>query len=153
MVCSIEHTDAYIAGATEQDIYDALKRPFRDPDQRTGWKRAEYQPNQELSDYTPQGLMTSSVITGDYTVDSLKFGQTTLSAETFGSENQWIVNNLTMLLTQRARTLSELIDDLGIRGITVESNLVRNSTFVRVGKHVPAVWGTIWSGLQSKAPL
>jgi len=64
-----------------------------------------------------------------------------ISAETFGSENQWIVNNLTMLLTQRARTLKELIDDLGIRGITVESNLVRNSTFVRVGKHVPAVWG------------
>ena len=31
-------TDAYIAGATEQDIYDALKRPFRDPDQRKGWK-------------------------------------------------------------------------------------------------------------------
>jgi hypothetical protein len=64
-----------------------------------------------------------------------------IAAETFGSENQWIVNNLTMLLTQRARTLKELIDDLGIRGITVESNLVRNSTFVRVGKHVPAVWG------------
>ena len=49
-----------------------------------------------------------------------------IAAETFGSENQWIVNNLTMLLTQRARTLKELIDDLGIRGITVESNLVRN---------------------------
>ena len=150
-------TDAYIAGATEQDIYDALKRPFRDPDQRTGWKRAEYQPNQELSDYTPQGLMTSSVITGDYTVDSLKFGQTTLSAETFGNpfvtaENQWIVNNLTMLLKQRARTLSELIDDLGIRGITVESNLVRNSTFVRVGKHVPAVWGLSGQDYSRKHP-
>ena len=394
-------TDAYIAGATEQDIYDALKRPFRDPDQRTGWKRAEsfetevgkkgevawramnphdyaiglaegyipmsrtggdgfhavtklpnhiirtwqgfplfeidiegleyyqgfmdsvypghvvivedipiekvmpidsdlgmdqvssynltkkgkkkyvrgawkgprvqrpwqdrqkwsdrfeapYQPDQELSDYNPQGLMTSSVITGDYAVDSLKFGQTTLSAEdiwdnflpganfnphddpnypaeddnlpcdssfedgsickgsartgpmhwsegylgkvtacrdcwdailkdlednfttsdeiephwqtptgfedsfqedyaseTFGSENQWIVNNLTMLLTQRARTLSELIDDLGIRGITVESNLVRNSTFVRVGKHVPAVWGLSGQDYSRKHP-
>jgi len=34
-------TDTYIAGATEQDIYDAMKRPYRDPDQRTGWKRAE----------------------------------------------------------------------------------------------------------------
>lgn len=113
---------------------------------------APYQPDQELSDYNPQGLMTSSVITGDYTVDSLKFGQTTLSAETFGSENQWIVNNLTMLLTQRARTLSELIDDLGIRGITVESNLVRNSTFVRVGKHVPAVWGLSGQDYSRKHP-
>lgn len=297
-------TDAYIAGATEQDIYDALKRPFRDPDQRTGWKRAEsfetevligsvkvgkkgevawramnphdyaigladgyipmsrtggggfhavtklpnhiirawqgfplfeidiegleyyqghmdnvypghvvivddipiekvmpidsdlgmdrvssynltrkgkkkyvrggwtppsikrpwtekrwsdrfeapYQPNQELSDYTPQSLMTSSAITGDYTVDSLKYGQTTLSAETFGSENQWIVDNLTMLLTQRARTLSELIDNLGIRGITVESNLVRNPNFVRVGKHVPAVWGLTGQDYSRKHP-
>ena len=44
-------------------------------------REAEYQPNQELSDYTPQSLMTSSAITGDYTVDSLKYGQTTLSAE------------------------------------------------------------------------
>ena len=264
------NTDAYIAGATEQDIYDALKRPFRDPDQRTGWKRAEYQPNQELSDYTPQSLMTSSAITGDYTVDSLKYGQTTLSsettkfnfitgkeytfdelpddnagrsslredaihhfrskkdggygfsgshlnatyraviipnkelvqrfghlrgkselqknieehgldypsignegnnrriamaklgrdmphleiisAETFGSENQWIVDNLTMLLTQRARTLSELIDDLGIRGITVESNLVRLPNFVRVGKHVPAVWGLAGQDYNRKHP-
>jgi hypothetical protein len=249
------NTDAYIAGATEQDIYDALKRPFRDPDQRTGWKRAEYQPNQQLSDYTPQSLMTSSAITGDYTVDSLKYGQTTLSAEdiwdnflpganfnphddpnypaeddnlpcdssfedggsckgsartgpmhwsegyfgkvtacrdcwdailqdlednfttsdeiephwqtptgfeesfqedyaseTFGSENQWIVDNLTMLLTQRARTLSELIDDLGIRGITVESNLVRLPNFVRVGKHVPAVWGLAGQDYNRKHP-
>jgi hypothetical protein len=264
------NTDAYIAGATEQDIYDALKRPFRDPDQRTGWKRAEYQPNQQLSDYTPQSLMTSSAITGDYTVDSLKYGQTTLSsettkfnfitgkeytfdelpddnagrsslredaihhfrskeeggygfsgshlnatyraviipnkelvqrfghlrgkselqknieehgldypsignegnnrriamaklgrdmphleiisAETFGSENQWIVDNLTLLLTQRARTLSELIDDLGIRGITVESNLVRLPNFVRVGKHVPAVWGLAGQDYNRKHP-
>lgn len=264
------NTDAYIAGATEQDIYDALKRPFRDPDQRTGWKRAEYQPNQQLSDYTPQSLMTSSAITGDYTVDSLKYGQTTLSAETtkfnfitgkeytfdelpddnagrsslredaihhfrskkdggygfsgshlnatyraviipnkelvqrfghlrgkselqknieeygldypsignegnnrriamaklgrdmphleiisaetFGSENQWIFDNLTLLLTQRARTLSELIDDLGIRGITVESNLVRLPNFVRVGKHVPAVWGLAGQDYNRKHP-
>ena len=118
---------------------------------------APYQPDQELSDYNPQGLMTSSVITGDYTVDSLKFGQTTLSAESFGNpfvtaENQWVVNNLTMLLKQRARTLSELIDDLGIRGITVESNLVRNPNFVRVGKHVPALWGLSGQDYSRKHP-
>jgi len=73
-------------------------------------------------------------------------------AETFGSENQWIVDNLTMLLTQRARTLSELIDDLGIRGITVESNLVRLPNFVRVGKHVPAVWGLAGQDYNRKHP-
>ena len=136
-------TDAYIAGATEQDIYDAMKRPYRDPDQRTGWKRAEYQPNQQLSDYTPQSLMTSSAITGDYAIDSLKcgFGPTSLSAESFNSENRWITGHLTALLSERARTLKELIDELGIRGITVESNLNRNPNFRRVGTVVPAIWG------------
>jgi len=74
------------------------------------------------------------------------------ASETFGSENQWIVDNLTMLLTQRARTLSELIDDLGIRGITVESNLVRLPNFVRVGKHVPAVWGLAGQDYNRKHP-
>ena len=74
------------------------------------------------------------------------------ASETFGSENQWIVDNLTMLLTQRARTLSELIDDLGIRGITVESNLVRLPNFVRVGKHVPAVWGLAGQDYSRKHP-
>lgn len=241
-----------------------------DADVNASYFEAPYQPNQELSDYTPQSLMTSSAITGDYTVDSLKYGQTTLSsettkfnfitgkeytfdelpddnagrsslredaihhfrskkdggygfsgshlnatyraviipnkelvqrfghlrgkselqknieehgldypsignegnnrriamaklgrdmphleiisAETFGSENQWIVDNLTLLLTQRARTLSELIDDLGIRGITVESNLVRLPNFVRVGKHVPAVWGLAGQDYNRKHP-
>ena len=226
-----------------------------DADVNASYFEAPYQPNQQLSDYTPQSLMTSSAITGDYTVDSLKYGQTTLSAEdiwdnflpganfnphddpnypaeddnlpcdssfedggsckgsartgpmhwsegylgkvtacrdcwdailqdlednfttsdeiephwqtptgfeesfqedyaseTFGSENQWIVDNLTMLLTQRARTLSELIDDLGIRGITVESNLVRLPNFVRVGKHVPAVWGLAGQDYSRKHP-
>ena len=123
-----------------------------DADVNASYFEAPYQPNQQLSDYNPQSLMTSSAITGDYTVDSLKYGQTTLSAETFGSENQWIVDNLTMLLTQRARTLSELIDDLGIRGITVESNLVRLPNFVRVGKHVPAVWGLAGQDYSRKHP-
>ena len=329
------NTDAYIAGATEQDIYDALKRPFRDPDQRTGWKRAEYQPNITIKQENPVLDVDNSHVLGrssfklqqndfeiggiieelylpEYSdgvvfaysfetisknneavnfdddfpnfgihdgmvwpsleatkdailestnaifaseVDSLKYGQTTLSAEdiwdnflpganfnphddpnypaeddnlpcdssfedggsckgsartgpmhwsegylgkvtacrdcwdailqdlednfttsdeiephwqtptgfeesfqedyaseTFGSENQWIVDNLTMLLTQRARTLSELIDDLGIRGITVESNLVRLPNFVRVGKHVPAVWGLAGQDYNRKHP-
>ena len=211
-------TDAYIAGATEQDIYDALKRPFRDPDQRKGWKaettkfnfitgkeytfdelpndnagrsslredaihhfrskedggygfsgshldatyRAVIIPNKELvqrfghlsgkpelqKNIKEYGLNYPSIGNegNNRRIAMAKLGRDMphleiIAAETFGSENQWIVNNLTMLLTQRARTLKELIDDLGIRGITVESNLVRNSTFVRVGKHVPAVWG------------
>ena len=44
---------------------------------------APYQPDQEISDYTPRDLATSSAITGDFTTDSLKygFGPTSLSAE------------------------------------------------------------------------
>lgn len=34
----------------------------------------KYQPNQELSDYETSDLVTSSVITGDFTTDSLKYG-------------------------------------------------------------------------------
>ena len=105
-----------------------------------GWE-AEYQPNQQLSDYTPQSLMTSSAITGDYAVDSLKYSQTTWSAESFNAENRWITGQLTALLSERARTLKDLIDELGIRGITVESNLNRNPNFRRVGTVVPAIWG------------
>ena len=309
------NTGAYIAGATEQDIYDAMGRPYRDPDQRTGWKRAEsfeapYQPDQTLADYTPQSLMTSSAITGDYTVDSLKygFGPTALraeeegeinitksddpflreqlalaldtwgddywwhklqnwlgtnssfmedeeakewmwenavyyspnhpiapparwdpemyqrqmkdtygeraeeviqqqqgeivspviaireydgwdylvsghhrsasqwnagketiptiildmsafydefgidflkderwdvdyDAEEFRSENRWITNQITALLSQRALTLKQIIDELGIRGITVEANLNRNPMFSRIGRKIPAIWG------------
>jgi len=43
----------------------------------------KYQPNQELSDYEISDLVTSSVITGDFTTDSLKygFGPTALRAE------------------------------------------------------------------------
>ena len=35
---------------------------------------APYQPNQSLADYSPQDLMTSSAVTGDFTTDSLKYG-------------------------------------------------------------------------------
>ena len=171
-------TDAYIAGASEQDIYDVLKRPFRDPDQRTGWKA---EGNQRCNAVMRHGSMTWGICSanaeyigycsvhsncercGTSLIQDREFygrddepaisdghsegyclgcwRDTEYGAETFGTENQWIVNNLTMLLTQRARTLKELIDELGIRGITVESNLVRNPTFVRVRKHVPAVYG------------
>jgi len=46
-------------------------------------RRAPYQPDQEISDYTARDLATSSAITGDFTTDSLKygFGPTSLSAE------------------------------------------------------------------------
>lgn len=46
-------------------------------------RRAPYQPDQEISDYTARDLVTSSAITGDFTTDSLKygFGPTSLSAE------------------------------------------------------------------------
>lgn len=33
-------TDEYLAGATEQDIYDALGRPYRDPKDRKGFQRS-----------------------------------------------------------------------------------------------------------------
>ena len=43
-----------------------------------GWEaesfEAPYQPNQSLADYSPQDLMTSSAVTGDFTTDSLKYG-------------------------------------------------------------------------------
>lgn len=82
------NTDKYIAGKTENDIFTAMGRPYRDPADRKGFqrsakKKAEYQPNQSLEDYSPQDLMTSSTVTGDFTTDSLKygFGPTALSAE------------------------------------------------------------------------
>jgi len=76
------NTGKYIAGKTENDIFTALGRPYKNPDVRKGF-RAEYQPNQSLEDYSHQDLMTSSVVTGDFTTDSLKygFGPTALSAE------------------------------------------------------------------------
>ena len=86
-------TDEYIAGATEADIFTAMGRPYRDPADRKGFQRsskkkaetfeAPYQPNQTLEDYSPQDLVTSSAVTGDFTTDSLKygFGPTALRAE------------------------------------------------------------------------
>jgi hypothetical protein len=86
-------TDEYLAGATEADIFTALGRPYRDPADRKGFQRsakkkaetfeAPYQPNQTLQDYSPQDLVTSSAVTGDFTTDSLKygFGPTTLRGE------------------------------------------------------------------------
>ena len=62
---------------------------------------APYQPDQEISDYTPRDLATSSAITGDFTTDSLKygFGPTSLSAEddyeaTYGKEQAKIRRRL-----------------------------------------------------------
>jgi len=86
------NTDKYIAGKTENDIFTALGRPYRDPADRKGFQRsakkkaefeAPYQPNQTLQDYSPQDLVTSSAVTGDFTTDSLKygFGPTTLRGE------------------------------------------------------------------------
>jgi len=93
-------TDKYIAGKTENDIFTALGRPYKNPDVRKGF-RAEYQPNQSLEDYSHQDLMTSSVVTGDFTTDSLKygFGPTALSAEdnyeaTYGKEQAKIRRRL-----------------------------------------------------------
>ena len=136
------NTDKYIAGKTENDIFTAMGRPYRDPADRKGFQRsakkkaedfskekffelynkltgrdptlksvdfgdedtgymssinyfditqtynAPYQPNQTLIDYSPQDLTTSSVVTGDFTTDSLKygFGPTALSSETFKGE-------------------------------------------------------------------
>lgn len=94
------NTGQYIAGKTENDIFTALGRPYKNPDVRKGF-RAEYQPNQSLEDYSPQDLMTSSVVTGDFTTDSLKygFGPTALSAEdnyeaTYGKEQAKIRRRL-----------------------------------------------------------
>jgi hypothetical protein len=109
-------TDEYIAGATEEDIFTAMGRPYRDPADRKGFQRsskkkaeyqpnqrfeAPYQPNQSLADYSPQDLVTSSAVTGDFTTDSLKygFGPTALRAEdnyeaTYGVEQAKIRRRL-----------------------------------------------------------
>ena len=85
------NTDKYIAGKTENDIFTAMGRPYRDPADRKGFQRsakkkaefeAPYQPNQSLADYSPEMLKYSSAVTGDFFWDSLKFGQTTRNAET-----------------------------------------------------------------------
>jgi len=62
-------------------------------------------------------------------------------SDTFGSENRWITTQITSLLSQRALTLKQIIDELGIRGITVEANLNRNPMFSRIGRKIPAIWG------------
>ncbi len=51
-----------------------------------------YQPNQSIVDYNDWDLATSSVITGDFTTDSLKygFGPTSLSAEDWLPEGNWV---------------------------------------------------------------
>ena len=52
----------------------------------------KYQPNQSIVDYNDWDLATSSVITGDFTTDSLKygFGPTSLSAEDWLPEGNWV---------------------------------------------------------------
>ena len=45
---------------------------------------APYQPNQTLLDYSPYEMATSSVITGDFFTDSLKYG---FGPESKSSEN------------------------------------------------------------------
>ena len=112
-------TDEYIAGATEADIFTAMGRPYRDPADRKGFQRsskkkaetfeAPYQPNQSLADYSPQDLVTSSAVTGDFTTDSLKygFGPTALRAEdnyeaTYGVEQAKIRRRLKNKIKKQA---------------------------------------------------
>jgi Cu-Zn family superoxide dismutase len=49
----------------------------------------KYQPNQELSDYETSDLVTSSVITGDFTTDSLKYGFGPTSGRAAESEHRY----------------------------------------------------------------
>jgi len=64
-------------------IVEVIDKTFDDPDVKSSYFEAPYQPNQTLQDYSPQDLVTSSAVTGDFTTDSLKygFGPTSLSAE------------------------------------------------------------------------